>query len=156
MTTDHITQERVLAALNFDPINAAAIGVSVSQGVVTLRGGVHSFEQRVAAERLAHSVPGVRAVANELDLPAGARELQPDDSLIAEAAANALVWYRAVPHDAVQVIVRDGWVTLTGTVARMSERGAAERAIRRLRGVRGISNAVTVIDDADAARRWQL
>jgi osmotically-inducible protein OsmY len=68
----------------------------------------------------------------------------PDDVILAEAAASALTWYRAVPPGAVHVNVCNGWVTLTGTVAGLSERGAAERAIRHLRGVRGVSNAVLI------------
>ena len=150
MTADRNLQERVLAALDFDPIEAAAIGVSVIHGVVTLRGIVPSVQLRLAAERLAQSVTGVRAVANDLVVPT-AKDLEPDDSLLAEAAANALTWYRAVPCDTVRVAVRDGWVTLTGTVARISERGAAERAVRRLRGIRGISNAITVADESESA-----
>ena len=154
MSASRLLQERVLEALDFDPLEAAAIGVSVNQGIVTLRGRVPSTELKLAAERMAQSVPGVRAVANDLDAPAPA-ELPPDDSQLAEAAANALTWYRAVPHDTVQVTVRGGWVTLTGTVSRLSERGAAERAIRRLRGVQGISNAVTVSDEPESPRSWQ-
>jgi len=68
----------------------------------------------------------------------------PDDRAIAGAAAQALIWYRAVPPNTVHVTVRDGWMTLTGTVSWMAERGAAERAIRNLRGVRGVSNVVVV------------
>lgn len=71
-----------------------------------------------------------------------------EDSLLAEAAANALRWYRTVPAD-VRVTVQDGWATLDGTVSRLSERGAAERALRGLRGLRGISNAITVLVDQD-------
>jgi osmotically-inducible protein OsmY len=121
---------------------------------VTLYGAVPSLEIKLAAERVAQAVPGVRGLANDLVAP-NAAEVQPDDSLIAEAAANALTWYRAVPHGTVQVSVRDGWVTLTGTVCCLSERGAAERAVRRLRGVRGISNAITVSNEPETARSWR-
>ena len=154
MTADRVLQERVLAALEFDPLDPAVIGVTVTRGVVGLHGTVPSMELRLAAERLAQGVPGVRAVADDLQVAAPTTN-QPDDPVIAEAAANALTWYRAVPRDTVQVAVRDGWVTLTGTVSRISERGAAERAISRLRGVRGISNAITVSGEPETARSWQ-
>lgn len=154
MGVDRELQEGVLRALEFDELNAAAIGVSVIHGIVTLRGTVPTLPLKVAAERLALSVSGVRAVANDL-VVSDATEPQPDDSLIAEAAANALSWYRAVPRDTVHVAVSDGWVTLSGTVSQLSERGAAERAIRRLRGVRGISNGVTVSNEPESARSWQ-
>ena len=68
-----------------------------------------------------------------------------DDSALAEAAANALVWYRAVPPDKVIVTADDGWLTLTGIVADLQQRGAAERAVLSLRGVRGVSNALRVV-----------
>jgi len=154
MTADRILQERVLAALEFDPLDPAVIGVAVTHGIVALHGTVPSTQLRLAAERLAQGVPGVRAVANDLQA-AQTTTNQPDDQVIAEAAANALTWYRAVPRDTVQVTVRDGWVTLTGTVSRISERGAAERAISRLRGVRGISNAITVSADPETPGSWQ-
>ena len=67
------------------------------------------------------------------------------DSAIAEAAANALTWYRAVAANTVTVSVEDGWLTLTGIVADLQQRGAAERAVRGLCGVRGVSNMLTVV-----------
>jgi osmotically-inducible protein OsmY len=67
------------------------------------------------------------------------------DSAIADAAVNALMWYRAVAPGAVTVIVTDGWLTLTGVVADLQQRGAAERAVLGLRGVRGVSNALRVV-----------
>ena len=70
---------------------------------------------------------------------------QPTDSAIAEAAANALTWYRAVAANTVTVTVIDGWLTLTGIVADLQQRGAAERAVRGLRGVRGVSNCTAVV-----------
>jgi osmotically-inducible protein OsmY len=67
------------------------------------------------------------------------------DDAIADAAANALTWYRAVAANTVSVSVENGWVTLTGIVADLQQRGAAERAVRGLRGVRGVSNMLTVV-----------
>jgi len=138
---DRELQDRVLKALEFDPLDRAAIGVTVSHGVVTLQGRVHSRREAWLAERVTHAVPGVRGLANELEVePAdGARET---NAAIAEAALNALAWYRVVPTGAVKVIVADGYVTLTGIVADSHQRGAAERAIRGLRGVRGVWNAL--------------
>ena len=70
---------------------------------------------------------------------------RPPDAAIADAAANALTWYRAVAANTVTVSVEDGWLTLTGTVADLQQRGAAERAVRGLRGVRGVSNVLAVM-----------
>jgi osmotically-inducible protein OsmY len=142
MSSDLALRSALLEALQLNPVVGTTIGVAVQRGIATLHGRVASYAQKLAAERLAQAVPGVRAVANELEVDeAGAT---PSDAMIAEAAVNALTWYRAVPADVVHVAVRDGWVTLSGTVDRLSERGAAERAVRHLRGVRGVSNALTV------------
>jgi osmotically-inducible protein OsmY len=67
------------------------------------------------------------------------------DAAIADAAANALTWYRAVAPDTVTVTVEDGWLTLTGIVADVQQRGAAERAVLGVLGVRGVSNALRVV-----------
>lgn len=144
MTADRQLQERVLTALEFDPgVNAAQIGVSAHDGVVTLRGSVTTYFQKSLAEKIASRLFGVRAVANDI-------EVQPDtvshrsDSAIAEAAANALSWNSAIPTGLVKVVVRDGWVTLTGELEWQYQRFAAETAIRRLYGVKGILNSIVL------------
>ena len=140
---DRDLQDRVLKALEFDPLDRAAIGVSVSHGVVTLQGRVRNRREAWLAERVTHAVPGVRGLANELEVDSvdGGHETS---GAIAEAALNALTWYRVVPAGTVKVIVADGYVTLTGVVTDPQQRGAAERAIRGLRGVRGVWNALKI------------
>ena len=147
--TDRELQERVLRTLDFDTIEAASIGVSVRHGIVTLLGRVPTTREKWIAERIATAVPGIRAVANDLTVDGGAL---PTDDGIAEAAANALSWYRAVPADRVHIAVSDGWITLTGSVDDLQQRGAAERAVRQLRGVRGVSNALTIMRAQDLIR----
>ena len=92
-------------------------------------------------------VPGaIAALQTDRELQEKALDAGRDeDAVIAEAAVNALAWYRAVASGAVKVIVSGGWITLTGVVADLQQRGAAERAVRRLRGVRGVSNAIAVV-----------
>lgn len=144
MKTDRELQEQVLAALEWDPgVNPARIGVSASDGVVTLQGAVTTFGQKWTAERVASHVFGVRAVANDL-------QVRPDiattrtDSSIAQAVASALEWDSAVPCDAVRASVTSGWVTLTGTVEWQFEKMAAECAVRNLCGVKGVTNSIVV------------
>ena len=144
MQADRDLQEDVLAALEWEPgVDAAQIGVSVSDGVVTLRGAVSTLQQKWTAERAARHLVRVRAVANDLDVsPTG--NAARSDSAIAEVAANALEWDSAVPDGAVKVTVRNGWVTLTGTVAHQYEKSAAELAVQRLYGVKGVANSIIV------------
>jgi osmotically-inducible protein OsmY len=137
-------KKNVETELNYEPsINAAEIGVAAKGGVVTLTGNVSSFWQKVAAERAAVRVAGVRAVVNELEvhLP-GSSERTDED--IARAAVNSLNWSISVPADRIKVSVSKGWVTLEGEVSWQFQKTAAENATKHLIGVRGISNLITV------------
>jgi len=134
----------VESELNFEPsINAAEIGVAVKDGVVTLTGRVPSYWEKVAAERAAARVAGVKAVANELEvrLP-GSSERTDED--IARAAVDALKWNVLVPEDRIKVKVSKGWVTLEGSADWQYQKSAAEKAVRRLLGVVGVSNLIEV------------
>jgi osmotically-inducible protein OsmY len=140
--TDHEIRRHVENALDWDPsISARDVGVSVDEGVVTLRGTVGSYSEKVNAERVAERVYGVKAVANDLDvrLVSG---YERTDTEIARAAAAALGWNTVVPAERVTVIVDNGWVTLNGTLDYYYQSTAAERAIRDLTGVRGVSNCI--------------
>ena len=152
-STDVDLQEQVLAALDFDRLDRTAIGVTVSHGIVTLFGCAPTREDTWLAERITEAIQGVRGVANDIQVVVhgGTQVL---DSQIAEAAVNAIGWYRAAETGAVKVIVSDGHVTLKGRVADIQQRGAAERAVRRLRGVRGISNALTIGPCGETSSLW--
>lgn len=144
MTSDRELQDRVLKALEFEPsVDAAKIGVTAHEGVVTLRGSVPTYQEKWTAERTAGRVFGVRALANDLEVLPSSAALR-TDSAIAEAAANALTWDSAIPAESVHVTLNQGWVTLTGAVPWRYQRDAAERAVRRLYGVKGITNAIAI------------
>ncbi|MEV1330768.1 BON domain-containing protein [Micromonospora costi] len=141
---DQRIQQDVLAELAWDPqVQPNEIGVSVDQGVVSLTGAVDSSAHRWAATRCAHRVRGVRAVADDLEvrLPGSPGVT---DSDIAIAASRALEWDSFVPADRLDVTVSNGWVMLRGEVEFGWQRRSAERELRRLRGVRGITNLVEV------------
>ena len=144
MKSDRDLQDDVLAALEWEPgVKAAQVGVTVSDGVVTLRGTVSTLQEKWIAERAARHLVGVRAIANDLDVSPTGNAVR-SDSAIAEVAANALEWDNAVPDGAVKVTVRNGWVTLTGTVAHQFEKSAAELVVQRLYGVKGVANSIDV------------
>ncbi len=137
-------QEQVLDELAWDGhVRPSEIGVAVHDGIVTLNGEVGSYLARMAAQEAAHRVRGVRAVANEITvrLPAFAERTDED---IARATLNALAWDAAIPAELLDVTVTDGWVTLKGEVEWNFQRAAAERVVRRLAGVRGITNQISV------------
>ncbi len=137
--------------LQWEPsINAAAIGVAVKDGVVTLTGHVPSYAEKMAAARAAARVTGVKAVANELQVGVPAAEERTDED-IARAVANALTWNTAIPADRVKAQVSHGWVTLEGTVEWYYQKEAAERAVRPIRGVKGVTNNIVVKPTVTAA-----
>jgi osmotically-inducible protein OsmY len=141
---DEDVQREVLTELRFDPeVGRSEIGVIVDGQVATLIGWVDSLPKKWAAERAALRVRGVKAVANEIEvrLPVGDERTDAD---IAAAAARALAWDTRIPEDAVRVSVSNGWVTLRGEVDWHYQRREAQRVIRNLTGVKGITNLISV------------
>jgi osmotically-inducible protein OsmY len=142
--TDEQLQRDVLAELKWEPrVQPNEIGVAVKDGIVTLTGWVDSYTKRWAAEEAAHRVRGVKAVANEIEvrLPSSAERTDAD---IAAAALRALEWDAFVPVDKLDVTVSKGWITLKGEVEWQYQKQDAERVVRRLSGVRGVTNLITV------------
>jgi osmotically-inducible protein OsmY len=141
---DEQIQHDVMEELKWDArVQPNEVGVVVKDGIVTLTGWVDNYAKKWVAERIAHRVRGVRAVANDIEvrLPSSAERTDAD---IAAAASHALEWDAFVPIENLEVTVSKGWVILRGEVAWEYERRAAERAVRRLAGVRGVTNLITV------------
>ena len=140
--TDEELQKEVLAELKWDAqIQPNEIGVSVKDGVVTLTGWVDSYLKKWSAEDAAHKVAGVKAVANDIEIKLATERT---DSDIAEAAVHALEWDAGVPSDRVKATVSKGWVTLKGEVEWQYQKQDAEQVVRRLAGVKGVANLITV------------
>lgn len=142
--TDEEIQKDVLNELKWDPrVQSTEIGVAVKDGVVTLTGWVDSFYKRGAAEEAAHRVRGVLAVANEIEVRLLVSDERPDAD-IAAAAIHALKWDAGVSIDNLDVTVSKGWVKLTGVVEWEYQKRDAERVVRRLKGVKGVVNLLTI------------
>jgi osmotically-inducible protein OsmY len=142
--SDGDIQRDVLAELRNEPrLQPNEIGVIVKDGVVTLTGWVDSYTKRWAAEDAGHRVRGVKAVANDVEvrLPTSGERTDAD---IAAAAVRALEWDAFVPVDTLDVTVTKGWVTLRGEVEWQYQKEDAERVVRRLAGVKGVSNLISV------------
>ncbi len=140
--TDEQIQQDVLAELKWDArVQPNEIGVAVKDGVVTLTGWVDSYLKKWAAEEAAHRVAGVKAVANDIEVRLTSERTDAD---IAAAVARALEWDAFIPTDKVKVTVSKGWVTLEGEVEWQYQKQDAERVVRRISGVRGVTNLVTV------------
>jgi osmotically-inducible protein OsmY len=140
--TDQETQTDVLAELRWDHrVQANEIGVAVKDGVVTLTGTVDTFLKKWRAEEAARRVSGVVAVANDIAVRTIGERTDTD---IAAAAVYALRWNTSIPPEKIQVTVEKGWVTLKGEVEWQYQKEEVERVVRRLWGVKGVSNLVAL------------
>ena len=138
---DQRLKDSVTYQLETDPeVDTSLVGVTAQDGIVTLSGYVDTYAAKLAAERAARRVYGVKAVANELEVRLASERIDPD---IAKDAVEALRNRIDVPVG-VTVTVRGGFITLAGTVEWMYQKMAAERAVKYLRGIRGIMNHITV------------
>lgn len=141
---DKTLRQNVMDELEFEPaVDAAHIGVAVENGVVTLNGHVGSYTEKLAAEKAVKRVRGVRALAEGLKVRFASDKKANDDE-IAHRAIAILQWSAVVPQNAVMVKVQDGWVTLSGEVNWQHQRIAAEHLVRRLSGIHGVLNAITL------------
>jgi osmotically-inducible protein OsmY len=138
-------RDAVMQQLDWDPeVDARAVGVAAEDGAVTLTGFIDTYAGKLAAERAAKRVAGVRAVANDIDVRL---KLARTDADIAQDVTRALKLRSTVP-DGVQAVVHNGRVTLTGAVQWLYQKDSAERAVRLVRGVVAVLNHITVTPTA--------
>jgi osmotically-inducible protein OsmY len=139
--TDEQVREAVLFQLEWEPdFDASSVGVTVEEGVVALTGYVDSYAAKIAAEKAAKRVYGVKAVANDLQIKLSYERTDPD---IARDALHALRSRVTVPPG-IKVTVRNGFVTLEGQADWMYQKIAAEKAVREIRGVIGVTNDIVL------------
>lgn len=142
--SDTEIQQDIQAEFKWEPsLRSENIALSVKKGVVTLAGYVDSYFDKWKAERVATRVKGVKAVANniEVKLPSSSERPGPE---LAQSVVDALRWNILVPHEDIKARVEKGWVTLEGDVNWFYQKEEAERAVRRLTGVRGVTNLISV------------
>ncbi len=140
MSQDKELQESVMVELGWEPsVDTVNIGVTANAGVVTLTGHVPSFAQKVAAERAAARVKGVKAVAEEIEVELP-YDIKRGDESIAGAAIERLTWDSSIPPDAIKIRVEKGWITLNGEVdwygSRRAGRPNSDRRRRRFQSDR--------------------
>ena len=141
---DEQIQRDVMEELKWNArVQPNEIGVAVKDGIVTLTGSVDSYIKKWEAEEASRRVRGVKAIANDIEvrIPGSAER---NDTEIAASARRALEWDALVPVDRIQVSVSKGWVSLNGEVEWAFQRDDAERVVRRLSGVRGVSNLIII------------
>jgi osmotically-inducible protein OsmY len=142
MRSDSDIEQDVKEELKWDPdIDATDIAVSVNKGVVTLAGFVKSFVDKYEAEAAAKRVTGVAAVANDLEVRLPSIDERPDPD-IARDAVTALKGQLPLSSEQIKVIVKNGRITLEGQVEWQYQRATAESAVRRIKGVKGVTNSI--------------
>jgi len=144
MMNDKQLQQAVTDELAWDPsITAAHIGITATDGVVTLNGHVPSYWEKRSAEAAAGKVKGVKAVVEEIKVQLFGGDLWSDEKIATRALEN-LASDGSVPKDKVKLTVEKGWVTLTGEVDWYYQKSAAEYDVHRLFGVVGITNNIKI------------
>ena len=167
MKSNEVLQKDVQDAIKWEPLlNAAEIGVTVKDGVVTLTGVVDSYMKKLEAESATKKVAGVKAVVEKITIKVCNSCLKTDGE-IAKEILNAFMWNWEIPNNKINIKVEAGWVTIDGQLEWNSEREAAKKAISKLLGVVGVTNNITIASEVKdnveklaieraIARNWSL
>jgi osmotically-inducible protein OsmY len=124
-------------------VDGTDIGVSVHSAVVTLTGFVQSYYEKTVAERAAKRIAGVSAVANDIEVRVPDIDQRPDPE-VARDAVGALKRELPFSSENIRVVAKNGWITLEGAVDWNYAREDAEKAVRRVRGVKGVTNLISL------------
>lgn len=147
---DRQLRQNVIDDLEFEPsVDADNIGVAANDGVVTLSGHVSSYAEKIATQRAAQCIKGVRAIAQEIEVRYPGDKKTTDDE-IAKRALSILKWDAIIPPDSVKITVQKGWISLSGEVDWQFQKKAAESAVRKLSGVTDASNSIPIRLSASA------
>lgn len=142
MKSDRDIERDVKEELGWNPdLDASDIAVSVKDGVVTLAGFVKSYTGKYEAEAAAKRVAGVKGVANDIEVRLPSIDERPDPDIARDAVA-ALKSQLPISSEHIKVVVKNGWVTLEGQVEWQYQKNTAENAVRRIKGVKGVSNMI--------------
>src|SRR5882757_54211 len=142
MRSDSKIEREVKEELQWYPdLDATDIALSVKKGVVTLAGFVKSYTDKYEAESAAKRVAGVSAVANDIEVRMPSVDERPDPDIARDAVA-AIKSQLPVSSEHIKIVVKNGWVTLEGQVEWQYQRQTAENAVRRIKGVKGVSNLI--------------
>ena len=156
MSSDTDIKRDLEDELRLDPdLDATDIAVAVDKGVVTLTGFVRSFSDKWEAEAAAKRIAGVVGVANDIEVRLPGADESPDPE-IARDVVTAIKSQLPFASQNIKAIVRNGWITLEGEVEWNYQRERAETAVRRLKGVKGVSNLIklrSLVSPADVKRK---
>jgi len=140
--TDSQLRGAVAMQIDWEPeVTSRDISVAAQDGVITLTGFAHNYYEKMAAERAAKAVYGVKAVANDIEVRAAGSRTDPE---IARDIVHTMTTDVIVPENRIKLGVKEGYVTLDGNVDWNFQRTEAAACANRIIGVRGVINNVTV------------
>jgi len=143
MKSNEVLQKKVQEAIAWEPmLDAASIGVTVKDGVVTLTGTVDNYVKKMEAENAAKKVSGVKAVVEKIEIDYNHATRTDED--IAKDAIESLKWNVSVPDDKLKIVVSKGWVYLQGVVDWNYQKHSAKKAIENIPGVKGVVNSINI------------
>lgn len=149
MKSNEELQKDVQDAIKWEPLmNAAEIGVTAKDGIITLTGVVDSFAKKSEAEDAAKKVAGVKAVVEKIEISFGTWGKTTDNEIATEIV-NAFKWNWQIPGEKVEAKVEDGWVTLDGEFQWNYQRDAANKAVKDLVGVKGVCNNISITQETN-------
>jgi len=149
MKTNEDLQKDVQDAIKWEPLlNAAEIGVTAKDGVVTLTGVVDSYAKKVEAENATKTVSGVKAVVEKIEITFGSTWNKSDNE-IANEIVSAFKWNWEIPGSKVKVKVEDGWVILEGELTWNYQKSAVQKSVSNIVGVKGVTNNISVKPDVN-------
>jgi len=144
MKSNAVLQTDVQNAIQWQPmLHEAEIGVTAKDGVVSLSGHVDSYVKKMEVENAAKKVLGVKALVENIEVKFS-NSFKKTDEKIAEKALKALKSSYSEVDDKVTIEVKEGWVTLKGELPWNYQKKAAETAVHHLKGVKGITNKITI------------
>lgn len=151
MKSDSEIERDVKDELYWNPdLDATDIAISVKNGVVELSGFVKSYSDRFEAEAAAKRVAGVVGVANDIEVRLPGMDERPDPDIARDAVA-AIKAMLPFSSEHIKVVVKSGWVTLEGQVEWQYQRNTAETSVRRIKGIKGVTNLIKVTPRAEAS-----
>lgn len=144
MKSNEELQKNVIAAINWEPLlQAAEIGVTAIDGVITLTGSVNIYAKKAEAEQAAKNVTGVKTVVENINVICNAKDKRTDAD-IRTAIENVFKWHYDIPTEKITVVVENCWVFLSGELEWNYQKEATKNAISNLIGITGITNNIIV------------
>ena len=143
--TMNITDRDIVVAieeeiLSDEKVPAHLIDVEANQGIAVLSGSVHTLQAKERAVEIAETIRGVRAVVEQIEVKPVARA----DDEIYEDILKALFFDPATHAYAINVVVKNGVVMLSGTVESQAKKDLTEWVTQGVKGIKAIKNEIIV------------